>query len=89
LRINYRFSAFFLVTASPESSYDGHSRFDFVPQGFYMIRRCSPLFLLLLTFAVALPLHAQSGCTDSPEAPTVVLALVGGLGALSMRFRRK
>jgi XrtJ-associated TM-motif-TM protein len=54
-----------------------------------MIRRCSPLFLLLLAFAVALPLHAQSGCTDSPEAPTLVLALVGGLGALSMRFRRK
>jgi XrtJ-associated TM-motif-TM protein len=50
--------------------------------------RYSLLFLFLLT-AVALPLHAQSGCADSPEAPTVVLAIVGGLGALSMRFRRK
>jgi XrtJ-associated TM-motif-TM protein len=48
------------------------------------------LFLL-----VALPLHAQTGCTDSPENPTVVLALVGGAGALfstvraKMRTRRK
>jgi XrtJ-associated TM-motif-TM protein len=54
-----------------------------------MIRRSSPLFLLLLVFAVALPLHAQSGCTDSPEAPTVALALVGGIGALVTRLRRK
>ena len=38
---------------------------------------CS-VFLLL----VAAPLHAQTGCTDSPENPTVVLALVGSVGAL-------
>lgn len=31
---------------------------------------------------VAMPLHAQNGCTDSPENPTAVLALVGGVGAL-------
>jgi XrtJ-associated TM-motif-TM protein len=31
---------------------------------------------------VAMPLKAQSGCTDSPENPTVVLALVGGAGGL-------
>ena len=31
---------------------------------------------------MAMPLHAQNGCTDSPENPTVVLALVGGAGAL-------
>jgi XrtJ-associated TM-motif-TM protein len=43
--------------------------------------------LLLL---VAMPLHAQTGCTDSPENPTVVLALVGGAGALfsAVRARR-
>jgi XrtJ-associated TM-motif-TM protein len=28
------------------------------------------------------PLYGQTGCTDSPENPTVVLALVGGAGAL-------
>jgi XrtJ-associated TM-motif-TM protein len=25
-------------------------------------------------------LHAQSGCADSPEAPTIVLMLVGAVG---------
>lgn len=43
----------------------------------------SPLVLLgfaLLLF-VALPLHAQNGCTDSPENPTAILALVGSAGA--------
>jgi XrtJ-associated TM-motif-TM protein len=33
--------------------------------------------------ALALPLHAQTGCDDSPEDPTIVLALVGGAGALA------
>jgi XrtJ-associated TM-motif-TM protein len=38
---------------------------------------------------VAAPLHAQSGCTDSPENPTAVLALVGSAGAfLSMARAR-
>ena len=50
--------------------------------------RYSLLFLFLVT-AVALPLHAQSGCTDSPENPTVVLALVGGAGALLTRLRMR
>jgi XrtJ-associated TM-motif-TM protein len=35
--------------------------------------------LLLLA---AVPLHAQTGCTDSPENPTAVLAIVGSAGAL-------
>jgi XrtJ-associated TM-motif-TM protein len=48
-----------------------------------------------LIVAIALPLHAQTGCTDSPENPTVVLALVGAAGALfatvrsRLRMRRK
>lgn len=44
---------------------------------------------LLLT--VTLPLHAQGGCLDSPENPTVVLALVGSAGAFfaSARARMK
>ena len=52
----------------------------------FLMTRYSLLFLLLLT-AIALPLHAQTGCTDSPEAPTVALALVGGAGALLTRLR--
>jgi XrtJ-associated TM-motif-TM protein len=42
--------------------------------------------LLLL---VAMPLRAQTGCTDSPEDPTVVLALVGSAGALLASLRAR
>jgi XrtJ-associated TM-motif-TM protein len=48
--------------------------------------------MALLGLAVlALPLaaHAQSGCTDSPENPTVVLALVGSAGAFFANARRR
>ena len=49
------------------------------------------LFCAAILLSIALPLHAQSGCTDSPENPTVVLALVGSAGALfsSVRSRLK
>jgi XrtJ-associated TM-motif-TM protein len=48
-----------------------------------------------LVLLVAAPLQAQTGCADSPENPTIVLALMGGAGALfstvraRMRARRK
>jgi len=38
--------------------------------------------------AVALPLRAQTGCTDSPEDPTLMLALVSGAGVLAARWWR-
>ncbi len=38
-------------------------------------------FFLIL--ALALPLRAQTGCDDSPEDSTILLALVGGTGALA------
>jgi len=49
------------------------------------------LLLALTLAAVALPLRAQTGCDDSPEDPTIVLALVGAAGALaaSVRAARK
>jgi XrtJ-associated TM-motif-TM protein len=37
---------------------------------------------------MALPLRAQNGCVDSPEDPTVVLALVSGAGVLAARLWR-
>jgi XrtJ-associated TM-motif-TM protein len=37
---------------------------------------------------VALPLRAQTGCDDSPEDPTIVLALVAGAGALAANVWR-
>jgi XrtJ-associated TM-motif-TM protein len=42
-------------------------------------------FVLLLV--PALPLRAQTGCDDSPEDPTIILALVGGAGALVAGLR--
>ena len=42
-----------------------------------------------LVLLVAAPLYGQTGCTDSPENPTVVLALVGGAGALFAAVRAK
>ena len=33
-------------------------------------------------------LHAQTGCDDSPEDPTIVLALVGGAGAFAASIWR-
>jgi XrtJ-associated TM-motif-TM protein len=43
-------------------------------------------FSLLVGFAI--PLRAQTGCVDSPEDPTIVLALVSGAGALAATLWR-
>lgn len=45
------------------------------------------LLLAMVILAVALPLHAQGGCVDSPESPTIVLALVGGIGIIATGIR--
>ena len=44
-----------------------------------------------LLFACSMPLFAQTGCTNSPENPTVILAIVGGAGAFlsSLRLRSR
>ena len=42
--------------------------------------------------ALALPLRAQTGCDDSPEDPTMILALLAGAGAIAAgvwRSRRR
>jgi XrtJ-associated TM-motif-TM protein len=44
-------------------------------------------FAILL--AVALPLHAQGGCDDSPENPTAILAVVGSAGAFFFSARAR
>jgi len=50
-----------------------------------------PRFRLVLTAcfmaALASPLYAQNGCTDSPESPTIVLAAVGAIGAIAAGLR--
>ena len=40
-------------------------------------------------FVIAAPVQAQTGCTDSPENPTAVLALVGSAGALFSTVRAR
>ncbi len=47
------------------------------------------LLAAALLFVVTAPLHAQTGCTDSPENPTVVLALVGSAGAFVASARAR
>lgn len=42
-----------------------------------------------LLFAVALPLHAQNGCVNSPENPTAILAVVGSAGAFFVSARAR
>ncbi len=50
------------------------------------MKKFLPLFAVV---AAALPLHAQVGCTNSPENPTIVLALIGTAGAFLASARRR
>ena len=45
-------------------------------------------YLVLLVLA-ALPLCAQTGCVNSPENPTAILALLGAAGAAYSPAKRK
>ena len=45
--------------------------------------------LAMAVLAVPMVAHAQTGCTDSPENPTAVLALVGSAGAFFVSARRR
>ena len=38
---------------------------------------------------VSLKLHAQGGCVDSPEDPTLVLGLLGSVGMAGMLLRNR
>lgn len=42
-----------------------------------------------LLLVAAMPLCAQSGCGDSPENPTAILALVGSAGAAVALLRAR
>lgn len=45
-----------------------------------MIKTRDFVLFAFVLLASAASLHAQGGCVDSPEAPTVVLILVGSVG---------
>ena len=44
---------------------------------------------LAILFAVTVSANAQNGCANSPENPTVVLALVGSAGAFVASARAR
>jgi XrtJ-associated TM-motif-TM protein len=48
-----------------------------------------PFIGLALVLAVAVPLHAQTGCDNSPENPTAILAVVGSAGAFFVSARTR
>jgi len=60
----------------------GHSIYEFKDN---MNRKMMTLaFGFAIMVAMSIPLlRAQDGCDDSPEDPTIVLALVGGAGAFA------
>jgi len=46
------------------------------------------LWMVVVLFALAAPLYADdNGCDDSPEGPTVVLALAGFAGIAGVQAR--
>jgi XrtJ-associated TM-motif-TM protein len=45
--------------------------------------------LLAVMLVAAAPVYAQGGCVNSPENPTVVLALVGSAGAFLASARAR
>ena len=47
------------------------------------------LFGLVAMAIVASPVYGQGGCVNSPENPTVVLALVGTAGAFTASLRTR
>ena len=54
------------------------------------LKKTLMVFGFPLMLAITLPLYAQTGCDDSPEDPTIVLALVGAAGLLvPARERRR
>lgn len=54
------------------------------------MKRSALMFLgFALLLSVALPLHAQGGCADSPENPTAILAVVGSAGAFFATVRTR
>jgi len=47
-----------------------------------MIKFRHTAFSVLSILSATITLHAQSGCTDSPEAPTALLLIVGTAGMI-------
>jgi XrtJ-associated TM-motif-TM protein len=67
----------------PRSNFEGRVLVELGFSEEATVKKAASVFCwsaILILFA--LPLRAQTGCVDSPEDPTLALALVGGAGAL-------
>jgi XrtJ-associated TM-motif-TM protein len=53
------------------------------------MKKSTLLFAGMAVMLAALPVYAQGGCVNSPENPTVVLALVGSAGAFVASARAR
>jgi XrtJ-associated TM-motif-TM protein len=53
------------------------------------MKKTSLLLVGLALLVSTLPLHAQSGCVNSPENPTALLAVVGSAGAFFVSVRAR
>jgi XrtJ-associated TM-motif-TM protein len=54
-----------------------------------MKKTCLLLAGIALLTSVAVPLYAQTGCIESPENPTAILAVVGSAGAFFVSARAR
>jgi XrtJ-associated TM-motif-TM protein len=54
-----------------------------------MKKTCLLLAGIALLSSVAVPLYAQTGCVESPENPTAILAVVGSAGAFFVSARAR
>jgi XrtJ-associated TM-motif-TM protein len=54
-----------------------------------MKKTCFLLAGIALLSSVAVPLYAQTGCVESPENPTAILAVVGSAGAFFVSARAR
>jgi XrtJ-associated TM-motif-TM protein len=52
-----------------------------------MKNKFGALIVAIAVMGIPALVHAQTGCTDSPEDPTVLLALVASAGALVVAAR--
>ena len=53
------------------------------------MKRISAVFVAVMALLAVAPLAAQTGCVNSPENPTAVLAMVGGAGAFLAAVRNR
>jgi XrtJ-associated TM-motif-TM protein len=94
---NLHFSEALALTLKRHALAEFHSQFSltfiFAVSNVSVEEHMNKSTLWFVTFAlllcVAVPLHAQDGCVNSPENPTAILAVVGSAGAFITAVRAR